>query len=172
MIIFETARLFVRHLTLDDLDALDAICSDPELMSYAGDGTPLPRDLSEKWIHKSIDNYQRYGYGNSAVIAKADQQFIGYCGLVLTPHVSSQRGEAELIYALRKPYWGQGLATELTRAMIDYGFGVHGIKRIVATIAPENVASIRVVEKLGMTYLYTERDEDDLPTAFYAIERP
>lgn len=171
MIIFETARLFVRHLTPDDLDALDAICSDPELMQHMDDGKPLPRELSEKWIHKSIDNYQRYGYGNSAVIAKADQQFIGFCGLVLTSHVSSQHSEAELIYALRKPYWGQGLATEVTAAMIEYGFGAHGIKRIIATIAPENTASVRVVEKLGMTYRYTERDEDDLPAIVYAIER-
>lgn len=167
MNILETERLIVRHLRPDDLDEMYTICSDPELMRQVGNGQPLAKESVQRWIEKSLDNYERQGFGCSAVISKSDHSFIGYCGLVYG-HADD---EPEIIYVLKKEYWGQGIATEVARAMIDYGFTKHKLKRILATIDPENLASIKIVEKTGMKFQERGLDENNLPEMVYAIER-
>ena len=166
MIIFETERLQVRHLTRDDSDNLFAVTSDAELMRHMGDGQPLSRELSDKWIDVSINNYATKGYGCSAVIDKRDGAFIGFCGLVRS-EFAEPPDDAELIYALKKPYWGQGLATEVGRAMVNYGYQSCGLKRIIATIDPVNSASIRVANKIGFVFSRTVLDSEDLPTDIF-----
>ncbi len=166
MTIFETERLQVRHLTRDDSDNLYAVTSDAELMRHMGDGQPLSRELSDKWIDVSINNYATKGYGCSAVIDKHDGAFIGFCGLVRS-EFAEPPDDAELIYALKKSYWGQGLATEVGKAMVDYGYQSCGLKRIIATIDPNNSASIRVASKIGFAFSRTVLDTDGLPTHIY-----
>ena len=78
--------------------------------------------------------------------------------------------DAELIYALRKPYWGQGLATEVAGAMLKYGKQSCHLKRIIATIDPANTASIQVANKIGFGYAKTEMDADGLPTNIYELK--
>ncbi len=171
MIIIETPRLLVRHLTPDDLGNLYVITGDAELMRYVDENQPLSRELTQKWIEISINNYQTKGYGNFAVISKTDGAFIGCCGLVTSAEVIPPH-EAEIIYALKKAYWGKGMATEVARAMIDYGFQQCGLTRILATLDPDNVGSQAVVNKLGMVYLKSDPDEHGLLTDFYEISRP
>jgi RimJ/RimL family protein N-acetyltransferase len=171
MLILETPRLMVRQLRDDDLDNLYAITGDAELMRYVGDNQPLSREDTARWIAVSQANYRGQGFGCSAVINKAGGDFIGYCGLVYTPHTEKPH-EAEIIYALKKDYWGQGLASEVAGAMLAYGFRQQHLTRIIATVDPENAASVRILEKLGMTYVRTDVDEHNLPTAFYALGRP
>lgn len=166
MLIFETERLQVRHLTRDDSDNLFAVTSDAELMRHMGDGQPLSRELSDKWIEVSINNYTTKGYGCSAVIDKRDGEFIGFCGLVRS-EVAEPPDDAELIYALKKPYWGQGLATEAGAAMVKYGYQSCGLKRIIATIDPANRGSIRVANKIGFVFSRTVLDSEGLPTDVY-----
>lgn len=169
MVIFETERLLVRHLEPDDVDNLYAITGDAELMRYVGDSEPLSRELNVKWIEVSINNYATKGYGCSAVIDKRDGAFIGFCGLVRS-EFAEPPDDAELIYSLKKAYWGQGLATEVAGAMLAYGLGKCGLKRIIATIDPANSASIRVAEKIGFYYVRTEWDADGLPTHVYELK--
>jgi [ribosomal protein S5]-alanine N-acetyltransferase len=169
VVIFETERLLARHLELDDSDDLYTITSDAELMRYMGDGQPLSRELTEKWIRVSINNYATKGYGCSAVIDKWDGAFIGFCGLVRSEHAEPP-DDAELIYALRKPYWGHGLATEVATAMLAYGKQSCGLKRIIATIDPANTASIQVANKIGFQFAETVLDSDGLPTYIYELK--
>ena len=166
MEILETDRLFIRGLRADDLDELYEVCGDPELMRHVGDGRPLTREQTRQWIEKSQDNYRRHGFGCAAVVAKDGSRFAGYCGLVYGPGGA----DMEIIYALKKQYWGAGLASEAAAAMIEYGFGKCRLKRIVATIDPANRASVRIAEKLGMTHREDRLDEHGLPEAVYAIE--
>ena len=166
--IFETERLLVRHLQAGDEDNLYAITGDAELMRYMGDGQPLSRELTEKWISVSLNNYATKGYGCSAVIDKRDGAFIGFCGLVRSEQAEPP-DDAELIYALRKPYWGQGLATEVARAMLAYGKQFCGLKRMIATIDPANVVSIQVANKIGFRFTETVADSDGLPTHIYEL---
>lgn len=168
MIMFETDRLLVRHLKADDVDNLYAITGDAELMRYMGDGQPLSRELTATWVEVSINNYATKGYGCSAVIDKRDGSFIGFCGLVRS-EFAEPPDDAELIYALRKPYWGQGLATEVAGAMLNYGKQICNLKRIIATIDPSNTASIQVAHKIGFCHTQTVSDSDGLSTYVYEL---
>jgi ribosomal-protein-alanine N-acetyltransferase len=166
MEILETDRLFIRGLRADDLDEMHEVCGDPDIMRHVGDGRPLSREQTRQWIERSQDNYREHGFGCAAVVAKDGKRFAGYCGLVYGPGGA----EVEIIYALKRQYWGVGLASEAARAMLTYGFEKCRLKRIVATIAPDNRASVRIVEKLGMTHRENRLDEHGLPEAVYAIE--
>src|SRR4051794_35038691 len=168
MTLFETERLLVQQLAADDVDNLYVVTSDPELMHYMGDGQPLSYELTAKWIDVSINNYATKAYGCSAVIDKRDGAFIGFCGLVRS-EFAEPPDDAELIYALRKPYWGQGLATEVAGAMLEYGKQSCHLKRIIATIDPSNTASIQVVYKIGFRHTQTVSDSDGLPTHIYEL---
>ncbi len=168
MQVFETERLRVRHLEDADLPDFYAICSDPAVIMYMGDGEPLTEEQTALWLRKSKANYSDHGFGCMAVFSKQNDDFVGFCGLVYAP----DRTEVEIIYALAQPYWGRGLASEVAGAMIDFGFAECGLTEILATIAPQNSDSIKIVEKLGMTFLGERPDEDGAPTLFYQIKRP
>jgi len=90
------------------------------------------------------------------VIEKASQRFAGFGGL------RSLMGTPEVVYHLSKDHWGRGLATELARASLRFGFAEHPFERIVAVAKPENTASIRVMEKVGMRY--------DMHTRYYDLD--
>ncbi len=167
MMIFETERLIVRHLQPEDMDAFYAICSDPEVNRYMGDGNPLTRAQTQKWIEVSLTNYKKRGYGCSVVIEKESGALIGFCGLIYAPGSE----QVEIIYAFTPSRWGKGYATEVVPAMVNYGFEQHNLPRIVATIDPANSGSVHVVTKVGFTYDHIEEDEHGLPTAWYSIER-
>ncbi len=79
------------------------------------------------------------------------------------------QGEVDLGYRFLPEYWGQGLATEASRAALQYGFEVIGLKRVIGLVMPENVASIRVLEKVGMQYEKSVRYDGD-PVELYAID--
>lgn len=163
---FATERLLVRHFQPIDLDDFAALCADPQVMRFVGDGTTLPRGEVERWIDICQVKYATRGYGTSAVFEKATGAFIGYCGVVRAP----DRDFDELIYVYHVATWGKGYATEAGRAMLNYVFAHSALDRIYATIHPDNAASIHVALKLGFQYNRQEIDEDGT-THFYVIER-
>lgn len=169
MLVAETERLLIRHLRAEDLDDMFEVCGDSELMLYVGEGRALTREEVRGWIEKSLENYRAHGFGCSAVVLKADGRFVGYCGLV-NP-VFSGEPEAELIYAVKRQFAGRGMASEAARAMLGFAFERAGLRRVVATIDPDNRASIRIAEKLGMRYECRRVDEYNLPELVYAVER-
>ena len=104
-----------------------------------------------------------------ATIHKSTNQFIGRCGLL--PWTINEQAEVEVAYLLDKVYWGQGLATEVAQALVQYGFEQLHLSRLICLIAPENQASCRVAQKIGMT-LEKEVDGiagDGFPTLIYSI---
>ncbi len=166
-VIFTTKRLSVRHFHLDDLDAFAALCADPPVMRYVGDGTTLPRSEVARWIGICQEKYAARSYGTSAVFERASGDFIGYCGVVRAPG----NGFDELIYVFHTHVWGRGYATEAAGAMLRYVFERAPLNRIYATIYPENHASVHVVTKLGFAFEREEPDDDGKPVAFYVIHR-
>ena len=167
MILFETARLLVRHLQPGDLDAMVAIFSDPIVTRWAGDGSPLSREQCERWIEISQRNYETKGFGASAVVGRASGAMIGLCGIVYAPGSS----EPEIIYMFGQPWWGQGYASEVVPPMLRYGIEQCGLPRVMATIAPENTASQHVAAKAGMRFEREIIDPDDgLPARVYFYE--
>lgn len=171
MKLFETARTVVRHFEADDLDGIARITGDPEGSRYVGDGQPLLRSEAARWIEISQNNYRTQGYGASAIIASASGAFIGIGGLV---RPSLPLGDAEIIYYFDKPYWGQGYAKEVVPALLDYGFRVHHLGRVIATIHPDNTPSKRVAEFAGMRFSHVDPPhfEGDTPAHVYVIDNP
>jgi RimJ/RimL family protein N-acetyltransferase len=150
MIVTETRRLLLREFTSGDLDEMAAIFADPEVMRFSL-GTKT-REQTRRWIEGCRQDYspERWGFGLWAVALKATGDLAGYCGLTQFEDVDGRR-EVEIGFRLAPRFWGQGLATEAAAAARDYALGTLGLTRLISIIEPENQASIRVAEKLGMT---------------------
>lgn len=142
----ETERLWLRTITHDHFDDLFAIWSDAETMRF------YPNTLDETamraWIERNLKRYEDCGHGLWAVIRKADQQFVGDCGLV----VQDVDGVAELEvgYQFNKQFWGNGYATEAARGCMDFARDVLKRERIISMIRPENLPSRCVAERNGL----------------------
>lgn len=141
----ETSRLRLRHLCLDDLDDLFRIYSNPEVMKYVG--SARTKDETQAALVSMIKHWE-HGFGMWATIYKDSGKLIGRCGLCFLDNTP----EVELGYTLDKPFWNMGLATEASLVSLKYGFEEIGLERIVAIAKPENIASQRVMQKVGMKY--------------------
>lgn len=153
----ETERLLLRRFTEADAENLNALDSDPEVMRYLTGGTPTPREVIERDIlPRFLQYYEPFtGFGYWAAVEKATGAFLGW--ICLRPPEGNERSDVELGYRLRRAAWGQGYATEGSRALIDKGFAELGVRRVFATTYQDNLASRRVMEKLGMTLVRTFR---------------
>jgi [ribosomal protein S5]-alanine N-acetyltransferase len=147
MLVLETERLALRHLTLDDLDALAAIQSDPEVMRYFPSG-PRSRDETLRDLERCMALQSEHGFSLWAAIDRAENRLIGRCGLL--PQSLQGREEVEIAYLIDRSHWGRGLATEAALAIRDHGFDRLGLDRLVSIIHRENLASRRVAEKSGL----------------------
>lgn len=133
-----------------------------------GEGEPLSRDSTRKWIEVSLANYRERGWGCFAVAKKPEDAMIGFAGFARPPE---RPGIIELIYAFGPEHWGRGYATEVAEAIVKFGFEKCGMTRIEATVDFANEASKRVLAKVGMEYERKEENEDGSSTKFYAVER-
>ncbi|MDQ3799942.1 MAG: GNAT family N-acetyltransferase [Acidobacteriota bacterium] len=146
--ILETERLILRHWSVADADALFEICRDAEVMRYIGTRKPYAtRAEAEKFLHWAVAYQKENGFCRWAVVEKASGKIIGSCGFAY-PHGMP---EIELGYLFDRAVWGKGFATEAARACLDYGFGKLGFREIIAITDLENIASQKVLEKIGFT---------------------
>ena len=146
--LLESARLLLRPLTLEDVDNLQGIFSDPEAMRYY----PATKGRQEAidWIEWNLKSYKDHGFGLWAAIRKDTGHFAGQCGLALQRNVDG-RDEVEIGYLFLREVWNAGFATEAAIACRDFGFAKLGRDRLVSLIDPANGASKRVAEKVGMS---------------------
>jgi ribosomal-protein-alanine N-acetyltransferase len=142
----ETDRLRLRIICRDDLDDIASLFADPDVVKYVGDGKPTGREEAAKAVESIIAHWQKHGFGRWIAADKANGAFIGFGGL------RSLFGTPEVVYHLKKKNWGKGLATELARAALRFGFEERHFDRIVAITKPPNIASVHVMEKLGMQF--------------------
>ncbi len=166
--ILETKRLLLRPLTLNDLDDLYALYKEPNVRKYFPEGTLTYEETKEEleWI---IDVYYgKYGYGLWATIYKETGEFIGRCGLL--PWTIEERQEVEVAYLLAERYWRQGLGTEVAQAIVQYGFEVLQMPRLICMMDKENVASVKVAENMGMSFEKAAVD-DKGPYLLYSRSR-
>lgn len=169
-----TARLVLRPFTKEDVDGLHRILSEEGIMRYFPRSTPPSRDRVQKLIAKQLSHWETHNFGWWAVEPRAGGRddcvperggLIGWNGLQYLPDTQ----EVEVGYLLSKAYWRQGLTTEAGRASLTYGFETLGLKTIIAVVHPENIASQRVTEKLGLTYT-GEAVYFDMPVYRYVIK--
>lgn len=143
--LFESERLVYREFIPDDANVLYRLNADPEVIRYTGD-PPFSSEEDARAFVLGYDRYRKHGYGRWGVISKQNQQFIGWAGL------NRIDGEIDLGYRFFRSAWGQGYATESARACIEFGFDKLGLSHIIARALPENIASWKVLEKVGMQF--------------------
>lgn len=168
-IILETPRLLLRHQVLSDLDDLWALYCDPEITKYIPDAPRSREEAQEEleWHQHGHPKHPQLGLW--ATIHKASGKFIGRCGLL--PWTIEERQEVEVAYTIAREFWGQGLATEAAEAILRYGLDELKLTRLICLIDPDNVASQRVAEKMGLAFEKEARDEMGLYW-IYSINKP
>ena len=154
-VFLQSERMVLRRFTEADVDLLLELDSDPEVMRLVNGGRPTPREVIQNDLLPAyLQYYERSaGYGFWVAIESYTGEFLGW--FHFRPPVGSPPDEAELGYRLRQCAWGNGYATEGSRALIRKGFAELGVQRVVASTAAGNLASRRVMEKVGMTLVRT-----------------
>ena len=148
MVRLRTERLLLRDFEMDDWPALHDVESRAEVARFQ---SFEPRTIVESrtYVAQACDEVKQDPRGTYelAVILNSEDRLIGRCGLGI---VDPDLGEAMLWYTMHPLHWGRGYATEAAHALIDFGFRELRLHRIWADCDPANVASTRVLEKLGL----------------------
>ncbi len=147
--LIETDRLCLRPLAMTDLDDLVALHAQPEVSRFM---RPLARERAIERLEAAEHEWSTRGHGLLAIIDGATGRFLGRAGLKYWP----QFDETEVGWVLYPEVWGRGYATEAARACIRWGLRELEIPYLTAMIRPDNVRSIRVAERLGMTPLRSD----------------
>ncbi len=165
-IILETPRLILREFSPEmDAAGFFELNSDPEVLRYTGDA-PFESVGAAQDFLKNYEQYRLHGYGRWSTILKDTGAFLGWCGL----RFMEDLGDADVGFRLHRRYWGQGYATEAARASVLFGFEKLQLPVILGRAAKENIASIRVLEKIGLQY-WRDTDLDGVPAVLYGAER-
>ena len=143
----ETERTVMRNLTVDDAEDFYSLNLDQDVLKYTGD-KPFETLEDAKTFLSDYDQYEKYGVGRLAVIEKATSKFIGWCGLKYNPDEDIY----DLGFRFFKQYWNRGFATETAKKCIDFGFNNLKLNMIEGRAMKENIASIKVLEKIGMNF--------------------
>jgi [ribosomal protein S5]-alanine N-acetyltransferase len=140
-----TTRLELRPFKETDTDGIAQLLADREATRFIGD--VKTREAAAESVRAMRDAHATRGWGTLAVFLRGEHDCVGYCGVRPLPHTA----ELEVAFALRRQRWNMGYATEAASASIDAAFEHLGVPSIVATVYPDNKASLRVLAKLGMT---------------------
>jgi ribosomal-protein-alanine N-acetyltransferase len=144
-----TENLFIRPITLDDAEAYWPLVSLPEVLRYTGE-QPLSAldDLRQTLSDGPIRDYEVYGFGRMACIENISGRVVGFSGLKFLEDLQ----EVDIGYRFLPECWGKGYATESARALMNHGALAYGIDRIVGLVQPANLASARVLKKVGLSF--------------------
>lgn len=159
-LITTTDRLMLREWAWYDTSALYLLNQDPEVIRYTGDRPFHSEDEADNFIY-NYAAYNQTGYGRWAVIRRKDEEFLGWCGLK-----KNEENLVDLGFRFHQKFWGKGYATEAARAALEVGFSRYKLELIIGRTARQNSASIRVLEKLGMTK-WKSGECDGFPDALY-----
>ncbi|MFP5265620.1 MAG: GNAT family N-acetyltransferase [Blastocatellia bacterium] len=164
--IIETPRLELRPLAADDVDDIHRLWIHPGVRKYLWDDEVISREQAAEVVEESSALFRARGFGLWGAAARGGESLIGFCGYWFF-HDPPQ---LQLLYGVGPSDWGRGLATELARATIRYGFEVLAFDRVIASADAPNLASLRVMQKAGMTF---DRRAlvGGLDTIYYVITR-
>jgi ribosomal-protein-alanine N-acetyltransferase len=161
-----TSRLCLRRFNKDDLDAYSTIMGDYEVGKWFPKGTGYTLEEAKRSLVSILEHWDKHGFGLWAVTDKEKKVLLGRCGLNLITETS----EVEVDFVVARDFWGRGYATEAAKAALIYGFDALKLDRIIALAKPENVASRRVIEKIGMRYV-KHAEYWGITCAYYEISK-
>lgn len=164
MDVLQTARLELRPCRNADLRPIHRLWSDPEVCRFLFDGRRVSLAEAGSFVAESLKSFGVRGYGLWLMSPKSSDDLIGFTGLLC-----SRPGPPNLVYGLRSESWGRGYATEAASAVLRYSFAALKLRRIVADVDQPNLASVRVLEKLGMSRVGSD-SVDGRPLLYFAID--
>jgi ribosomal-protein-alanine N-acetyltransferase len=162
-----TAHLYLRPLLAADAQSLHRIYQSEGVLHYFPNPIPPPLEVIQKFLTGQQTHWEKHGYGDWGILPTRARAIIGWAGLQYLPELD----ETEVGFLLDRPYWGRGYATEAAQASLQFGFAHFNLDHIIALIHPKNLASQRVIEKCGMTYMDTV-SLWGIELMRYRIERP
>jgi RimJ/RimL family protein N-acetyltransferase len=147
--VIETDRLNLRRLSDDDAEFILELLNDPSFLRFIGDkGVRTLDDARDYILNGPVDMYNRLGFGLYLTELKESGVPVGICGLIKRDSLE----DVDIGFAFLPRFWAKGYAYESASAVMAYGKTVLGLKRIVAITSPDNYASGRLLEKLGLRF--------------------
>ena len=160
MNVIQTERLNLRRMSPDDAEFIVELLNDTAFLRFIGDkGVRSIEDARQYILTGPMESYERHGFGLWLVALKGSNTPIGICGFLKRETLS----DVDIGFAFLPPYRSQGYAFESADAVMDYGRKVLGLRRVVAITNEDNIGSIRVLEKIGMSFDRMIRLSDDGP---------
>ncbi len=158
--ILETNRLILKTWTRNDADSLFEILQDAEVVRGIDDGNPFSFEKTLKFLETMEKSRTKNGFCRWKIVEKSSGEIIGSCGFGKL----AETEEIELGYLLARKFWGKGYATEIAKAVFDYGFDKLNFREIIALTDLENAASQNVLEKIGFAKrgIETYKGEENL----------
>jgi RimJ/RimL family protein N-acetyltransferase len=146
-------RLTYQPVTLESVDDFHELVEDAHVRRFLMDGQLFPREWSEQRVQDSINLFERRGVGLWLARQRESDALVGFCGFLEIPSVHA---DPQLVYAMFERFTGMGYATEMTRTAIAEARRQRGFETIVAAVDEENVASVRVLRKIGFRQVSTQ----------------
>ncbi|HEX8088914.1 MAG TPA: GNAT family N-acetyltransferase [Blastocatellia bacterium] len=164
--VIETSRLELRPLTADDVDDIHRLWIHPDVRKYLWDDEVISREQAAGVVVESSALFRTRGFGLWRAAGRGNESLIGFCGYWFF----QDPPQLQLLYGVAPTDWGRGLATELARAAIRYGFEEMAFDRVIASADAPNLASLRVMQKAGMAF-DRRVSVNGLDTVYYIISR-
>jgi len=168
-VVLNTGRMRLRPISSDDVDALHALWTDPDVRRYLWDDRIIPRETVEDIVAQSLATFETDGFGFFALELQDQREsgLIGFCG---HRRAEDAEGQIELLYGIHPTHWGEGLVAEAANEVLRFGFESCEFDRVIAATDTPNQQSVRVLQKLGMTF-ERRREFHGLDTVFYSMTR-
>ena len=144
----QTKRLFLRPFFITDAKEVQRLAGDPKVAATLFTFNPQKNGVAEQWILDQHEHFEKGDWVNFAITGLCHGSLMGSVGL----DIDRENHTSEIMYWLGKIYWGCGYATEAAAAVLQYGFWELQLYRIYARYLSNNIASGRVLQKIGMNY--------------------
>ncbi|WP_176466539.1 GNAT family N-acetyltransferase [Terribacillus saccharophilus] len=165
----ETDRLLIRPYTTEDMHFLESLVSDPQVVRFIGNGRPRTKEGARLFFNWNLSHMKAdQQFGLQVLVEKVSGESIGHAGLV--PQEVDGVTELEVGYWIAPAFWGKGFASEAAAAFRDIALEQLNKNRIIALIYPDNIASCRVAEKLGM-HVWKRIERHNKPVLVYLKEK-
>lgn len=147
--VFETSNLLVREFILDDAQFIIELLNSPGWLQYIGDRNIKSIEDAEKYLLKGpLDSYKKNGFGLWNVISKETGTAIGMCGLIKRDTLDSP----DIGFAFLPAYAGNGYGYEVATATLEYAVSILGMTKVLAITLPDNIASVKLLQKIGLSF--------------------
>ncbi len=166
MLIMQTDRLALREVQVDDAGFILALINDPDWIRFIGNKGIHSEQLARDYIRQGPQQmYLRHGFGLWLVSDRLSRTPMGMCGLIKRDSLE----DVDLGFAFMPAFRGQGIAEEAARACMTFARQQLGMQRLVAITTPDNIASGRLLERLGFVLEGMQPGENGQPLKLFAI---